>query len=105
MKSLVTMTLAQAFKVATREPEHSVFFTPDEREEWNAARKVLVENGYCPNCARGGEKSQLAEWEPGNYWNHAGRECYNCEEFVVCGEQPEYGDASDEWRGDADPGL
>jgi hypothetical protein len=95
--TLEPMTLNQAFRVARDE----VF----DRNLWNQARAVLIKHGYCPSCACGGHRAELRPWEPGGYWTNAGRECYDCEEFVVCGEQPEYGNASDEWRGDADPGL
>jgi hypothetical protein len=91
------MTLREAFWVAKAEAF--------DRNLWNQARAVLIKHGYCPSCACGGHRAELRPWEPGGYWTNAGRECYDCEEFVVCGEQPEYGNASDEWRGDADPGL
>lgn len=91
------ITLKQAFVVATSD----VY----DEAKWKEARKVILKAGLCPSCACDGEKAKLGRWQPGNYWENAGRECYVCEEFIVCGEQPEYGDAADEWRGDADPGL
>jgi hypothetical protein len=83
-------------------------------EEWRAigmqkkyddASNEVVSRGICPNCLANEEpiKSHLLPWEPGNYWNKAGRTCPNCEQFFECGEQPEY--EPDPWMGDADPGL
>lgn len=74
-------------------------------EEYERHAKVLVSAGICPSCASAEEPmvSHLGDWQPGDYWNHAGRSCPNCEEFYICGEQPEY--EPDPWMGDADPGL
>ena len=81
--------------------------TPAEDAAWRQARKDLLAAGICPDCATDREPttSHLGPWQPGNYWEHAGRECPNCEEFFPCGEQPEFESAATEYRGDADPGL
>jgi len=100
------MSLNRAFAVARREPANPVQWTPEEERDWKAAEAVLIKAGYCPSCASDSEeplRSKLGKWEPGDYWNYAGRACPNCEEFFVCGEQPEY--EPDPWMGDADPGL
>ena len=91
------MTLKEAFKIAQSE----VY----DKAKWNEAKKTLIKAKRCPHCACDGLEVSLGRWEPGDYWNHAGRSCMECDEFIVCGEQPEYENAATEWRGDADPGL
>jgi hypothetical protein len=72
-------------------------------ETWTHAERVIVQAGICPSCIQAGHRSRLNRWEPGNNWEHAGRICPDCEEFFICGEQPEY--EPDPWAGDADHGL
>ena len=97
------MTLSEAFKVAVKETAHPIRFTPEEAKEWSEAEAALIAAGYCPYCACNDLHVKLLDWQDGNYWEHAGRECPDCEQFVICGEQPEY--CHDGWRGDYDPGL
>ena len=96
------MKLAEAKKEALREVSYPMSTAQSER--WNEARKVLIEHGYCPACACDGDNGKLGKWQPGDSENYAGRECYLCEEFVRCGEQPEY-DTSPDCHSDADSGL
>jgi hypothetical protein len=107
METTTTLTLKQALTIAQRDTEHPIRFTHQEDVEWRAAEKVIIAAGLCPHCACASEpiRSRLEEWQPGNYWQNAGRECPNCGEFIVCGEQPEFENQATEWRGDADPGL
>lgn len=90
-----TMTLREAMKYAKG--------SDYDRATWQEAERVIVRAGYCPSCIQDGHLQRLNPWEPGNYWNQAGRACPDCEEFFACGEQPEY--EPDPWQGDADPGL
>jgi hypothetical protein len=75
-----------------------------DREQWENVRAVLIAAKICPACIQDGLKSPLGQWRAGNYWANAGRECLTCEDFVACGEQPEYGPDDYIWS-DADPGL
>lgn len=68
-----------------------------------AAAIAATGSVLCPDCLADGHRVRLRPWQPGNYYEHAGRECPNCESFFRCGEQPEY--EPDPWMGDADPGL
>jgi len=91
---------------AAQEREGRNGLTQAERKLWKEAENACMNAGICWSCwANEGRRVKLSRWNPGNIWAHAGRECPECGEFTVCGEQPEYGDAGDEWRGDADPGL
>lgn len=71
---------------------------------WVAAEQVIIAAGLCPNCACDGERTRLGPWQEGNAHEYAGRECPECEEFAVCGEQKEYAWCED-GPSDADPGL
>lgn len=97
MSATTQITIEQAFAIAKSETYDAAL--------WEQAEKAIVKAKLCPHCACNGEKVDLGRREEGDYWHHAGRRCMECDEFIVCGEQPEYGDAADEWRGDADPGL
>lgn len=92
---LETLTLRQAIAYV-KGPNY-------ERSAYREAERVIVRAGLCPSCIQDNHRARLNRWEPGNYWNNAGRACPDCEEFFVCGEQPEY--EPDPWQGDADPGL
>lgn len=80
-------------------------------EVHRAASRILVAAGICPECAAEGRQTSLAEWDSGNSERYAGRECYECEGFFKCGEQPILADSyahsvhEDDCRSDADPGL
>jgi hypothetical protein len=98
------MTIQEAVKFLSAElADDFVMNQPwydTEREAW----RTLIEAGVCPTCAsETGKIVKLGKWQAGNYYEHAGRECPECEEFFVCGEQPEY--EPDGWSGDAAPGL
>lgn len=95
MRHTTTMTLRAAIAYVQGEAY--------DHETWREAERVIVAAGLCPSCIQDGHRQRLNKWEPGNYWEHAGRQCPDCEEFFVCGEQPEY--EPDPWQGDADPGL
>lgn len=79
----------------------------EHRLEYRKHEKVLVDAGICVRCfLDDGDNGRLGKWQPGNRENYAGKQCFLCEEFYRCGEQPpEYESGEDEWRGDADPGL
>lgn len=71
--------------------------------EYAQIEKTLLEMGYCPSCACEGHKAKLRPWSPGNFYEYAGRECMECEEFYPMGEQPCYEVSPS--PSDADPGL
>lgn len=67
-----TLSPSQAFMVAKREPASSDgLFTFFEREEWESARRVLVENGYCPGCASSGVHAKIVN-----------SQCQKCGEYL-----------------------
>lgn len=70
-----------------------------DQKKWEEAVNAYVKAGRCINCG-----GRLAPWEGGNQYVYSGRECYQCEEFYKCGEQPEY-DTTPDCHSDADPGL
>lgn len=67
--------------------------------KWKEARAAYVQEGRCINCG-----GRLRPWQEGNREIFSGRECFQCEEFYKCGEQPEY-DTTPDCHSDADPGL
>lgn len=101
------MNLHEAFKSA---------ITDDVRPEvWKEAEKALTRGGWCPHCACEGERVKLGRYEAPTHDTYGGRECPQCESFVVCGTQAGSGeflraeeievDASGCCYSDADPGL
>lgn len=74
-----------------------------DTRKWNEAIKTIEKAGFCPECACAGIRVTLRPWQEGNAWLNAGRECPECENFVVSGMQPEY--VTDSGPSDADPGL
>lgn len=73
--------------------------------EYAEAEACLLHAGYCPACARRGERARLGRHTPGNAYEYAGRACLECEEFWPDAEQAEYAMAGDDCHSDADPGL
>lgn len=70
---------------------------------WKEVETTLVRLGICPDCAAEGYRSRLRKWIPGDFYSYAGRECFECENFFPCGDQPSYERC--ESPSDADPGL
>ena len=90
------MTLKEAIKFARSDDMN--------RETWHRARHVIIDADLCPGCIQDNHRAKLLPWEAGDYYNHAGRRCPDCEDFFVCGPQPEY-DTSPDCFSDADSGL
>jgi len=90
-----TMSVKQAIAYAKGEAY--------DRKTWDAVEKTLVGVGICPSCIQDNHVARLLPWQPGDYWNYAGKACPDCEAFWRCGDQPEY--EPDYWMGDAAPGL
>jgi hypothetical protein len=67
------------------------------------ATSVIIAAGLCPSCACSGLRNKLGEFQEGDLYEHAGRECPTCGEFSICGPQPEF--AEFDTHSDADPGL
>ena len=103
----MSMTLDQAFAFTAKQGESEVSgpLNPAERIEWEEAEKTIVDAGFCFYCSFDGRRERLGEQQPGNQEEYAGRECTCCDEFAVCGDQPEYETADYECVSDADPGL
>jgi len=98
------VTTREAFKFAAVDPGNPV--TDKWLREWKQAEAAIVAAGFCPSCATDRRKVKLLPWQPGNRELYAGRECPECEQFCVCGPQPEYADEFTEPAfSDADPGL
>ena len=91
------MTLEEAFAAMIKQKDHDDLLPTTE-----VAEHILVNAGYCPECAGEGERWKLGPWEMGDRHRHSGRECQCCEFFWKCGEQPEY---SPDTACDADKGL
>jgi hypothetical protein len=95
------MTLDEA--IAIMKSDSPPKMSPAEFKQIREAEKVIVRAGLCPSCACDGAKNKLGEWQEGDVYNNAGRECLQCEDFHVCGPQPEYELA--DGPSDADSGL
>lgn len=92
------MNIREAKKyIAAHENDAPAVF---DRAKWNEAIAAHVNAGICVNCG-----GKLAPWKYGSYETYSGRECYQCEEFYPCGDQPEYAEGADFEISDADPGL
>jgi hypothetical protein len=101
------MTTQQALEIAKSET-----YIP---EQWLIAERVLIRAKLCPHCACDGEISHLGRLQESTEDTYAGRECPNCEEFILdSGQDHRYDydrnrdydtDAAGMCYSDADPGL
>ena len=102
-------TIAPAALAELRAAWHA---EPPDLARLRRAQAPIVAAGFCPTCAiDDGPPAELGEFEPGDRWNRAGRECCLCGDFFQTADEYEtedYGGAMDAAGGivsDADPGL
>lgn len=90
------MNFNDAKKYVKAVENNDKLYDPDK---WKEAESAYIEAGRCINCG-----GRLGPWQEGNQEIFSGRECFQCELFYKCGEQPEY-DMTPDCPPDCDPGL